>query len=165
MPIREMDWDANAGQKARIYRNLNNGRMSIQVKTGKSWKVVGHVLEAVLQDVQFRVSEAGRQRVIRDQCKNVHAWGQGLLLGPAEPSIYAPVDLAYNPYVNDSFVQRDSDNIITSCKFLVVRDNRVFVSPDAVGAPTNRPALTVLNGGRQNIGHRQPYSKTLAIAA
>jgi hypothetical protein len=150
MPIREMDWTAHIGQRARIYRNLNNGRMSIQIKMGKSWKVVGHVVDAVLQDVQFRVSEAGRQRVIRDGCKNVHAWGEGILLGEIDEEIIAPINLAYNPYRNETFLERGTDHIIESCKFLVVRQNYVFVTPDAIGVGDagHYPPLTLVQGGQ-----------------
>jgi hypothetical protein len=145
-----MDWAAHIGQKARIYRNLNNGRMSIQIKMGKSWKVVGHVVDAVLEDVHFRVSEAGRQRVIRDGCKNVHAWGEGILLGEIDEEIIAPINLAYNPYRNETFLERGTDHIIESCQFLVVRENQVFVTPDAIGVGDagHYPALTLVQGGR-----------------
>lgn len=163
MPIREMDWNAHVGQKARIYRNLNNGRMSIQIKMGKSWKVVGHVLEAVLEDVWFHVSEAGCQRVIRDNCKNVHAWGEGLLLGPTSESIFAPIDLAYNPYLNATFMERSTGHGITSCKYLVVRDNHVFVTPDAVGSSGDRPALIVIAGGQSRT--QRPASSRFSYRA
>jgi hypothetical protein len=146
MPIREMDWNAHTGQKVRIYRNLNNGRMSIQSKSSGSWKVVGHVLNAVLQDMTFYVSESGRQRVIRDGCKNVHAWGEGILLGQIDESVYAPVDLSYNPYVNQSFIERGTEHAIATCKFLAVRENQVFVSPDAIDGSGDRPNLTVITG-------------------
>lgn len=127
-----MDWDIYIGQTARIYRNLNNGRMSIQVKLNRSWKVVGHVTSAVMGDVKFHVGEAGRQRVIRTRHKNVHAWGEGLLLSETDGSIYAPIHLAYNPYLDTSFKQGGTDNSISACSFLVVRSNRVFVTEDAI---------------------------------
>lgn len=165
MPIREMDWEAHLGQTARIYRNLNNGRMSIQIKVGKSWKVVGHVLDAVLEDVKFHISEAGRQRVIRDGCKNVHAWGEGILLGAVDERIFAPVDLAYNPYVNQTFMERGTDHTITGCKFLVVRENQVFVTPDAVGDTGHCPVLTVVHGGRARAISSVPGTRSKAIAA
>jgi hypothetical protein len=57
--------------------------------------VVGHVLDAVLLEVRFHISEAGRQRVICDGCKNVHAWGEGMLVGEFDASIDVPIDLAY----------------------------------------------------------------------
>jgi hypothetical protein len=151
MPIREMDWNAYSGQRARIYRNLNNGRMSIQIKVAGSWKVVGHVTDCILKDVKFHISESSRQRVIREHCKNVHAWGEGGLVGEVDESIHAPVDLAYDPYLNQAFVQRGTDISIAHCKFLVVRVNRVFVTLDAVDGSGNRPNLTVIAGTRSEL--------------
>jgi hypothetical protein len=147
MPIKDLHWATHIHEKVRIYRNLNNGRMSIQAKVRESWKVVGHVQNAILQDVQFRISEAGRQRVIRDGCKNVHAWGEGILLAEFDTSINAAIDLTYNPYLNATFIQRDTDIPIMQCRFLVVRSNRVYVTPDAIGDIGSRPVLTVHRGG------------------
>ena len=162
-----MDWNAHIGQRARIYRNLNNGRMSIQIKAGKSWKVVGHVLDAVLQDVGFHVSEAGRQRVIRDGSKNVHAWGEGILLGETDEAIVAPISLAYNPYQHETFLERGTGHIIESCEFLVVRQNLVWVTPDAIGDTGQPPTLSLVPGGRHRSLNAAPElgKKPRAIAA
>lgn len=152
MPIRPLDWQAAIGQKVRVYRNLNNGtisvqqkvekvkeirkvvngKMTVQLKKYKDWAVTGHVTNCIVRDVNFHISEAGRLRVIKDQSKNVHAWGEGFLVGEFDESIYAPIGLAYNPYTDTSFLQRDTQNPIAACLYLVVRDNWVFCSPDAV---------------------------------
>lgn len=136
MAIREMDWDKYIGCPIRVYRNLNNGRMSLQAKEGKSWKVVGHVENCVLSSVKFKVQESGRQRVLRDRRKNVHAWGEGILLGEFDRSIATPIDLSYDPYHDETFKQRGTENPITACEYLAVRCNRVYVSADAVSQST-----------------------------
>lgn len=146
MTIRDLDWSVHIGQTIRVYRNLNNGRMSLQAKIDKSWKVVGHVTDCVIADVKFKVQDSGRQRVIREKRKNVHAWGEGTLLGQFDETIFAPIDLSYNPYTDETFKQRHTDNAITTCKYLVVRDNRVQVSPDAIGSD---PPLKVITGGKK----------------
>lgn len=146
--IRELDWSAYLGQQTRIYRNLQNGRMSLQAKVGKNWKVVGHVLDCVLEDVKFHVAESTRQRVLSQQRRTVHAWGQGKLIGVADPLIYAPIDLTYNPFISGSFLERGTTNEISHCKFLVVRDNRVLLTPDAVDDERCCPLLRVLWGGK-----------------
>lgn len=58
----------------RIYRNLRNKCWSIQAKVNGRWKVVKRAKQLAGQDCFFKISEAGRQRVIRDGRKNVHAW-------------------------------------------------------------------------------------------
>lgn len=129
---KELDWDSAIAKKIRIYRNLNNGHMSVQQKVDKRWAVVGHVTDCVVRDVRFHISEAGRQRVIREGCKNVHAWGEGILMGQLEPDLYAPILLVYNPYVHTSFIEQGDDSVrIDSCRYLVVRANVVYVSRSA----------------------------------
>ena len=59
-----------------VYRNLGNAakeRYSIR----QGGLVVGHTDEITLTDCEFKVSEAGRQRVLREGRKNVHAYIKG----------------------------------------------------------------------------------------
>jgi len=164
MAIKELDWDLALNQRVRIYRNLNNGRMSLQLKVGKSWKVMGHITDCIISNVIFKVSEAGRLRVIRDGCKNVHAWGEGILISQFDMGIYASIDLGYNPYANSTFVERETENAITRCSFLVVRENQVFCSPDAIGGNATS-LLTVIDGGRSKKGQLHLPNNIRAIAA
>ena len=61
--------------RVQVYRNLNNGLISIQdLSTGL---VLGHASAVDLQEATFIVREAGRQQVIREQRKNVHAFVRG----------------------------------------------------------------------------------------
>ena len=61
--------------KVQVYRNLHNGLISIQdLSTGL---VVGHADAIDLKRADFIVREAGRQRVILEQRKNVHAFVRG----------------------------------------------------------------------------------------
>jgi hypothetical protein len=60
-----------------------------------------------------------------------------------DEQVAAPIDLAYNPYTNDSFVERSSQRVITGCKFLVVRNNQVFVSPDALPVASPRKTTSI----------------------
>lgn len=66
--------------KVRVYKNLHRNRFSIIAMEGPDkGKVVGHAADVLLMDADFRVSEAGRQRVIREGRKNVHAFVEGEL--------------------------------------------------------------------------------------
>jgi len=61
--------------RVQVYRNLNNGLISIQdLSTGL---VLGHASAVDLEEANFIVREAGRQQVIREQRKNVHAFVRG----------------------------------------------------------------------------------------
>lgn len=137
MEIRPLDWEAYIGKKVHIYRNLHNHRMSIrgQVKNknGKlQWRVVGHITEGLIANVEFRLSEKSRQLAIADDERNVHAWGKGILLGWKHQGVDAPIDLQYDFRHNSTFVERDSQHPIYNCTYLLVRDNKVWCSSDAI---------------------------------
>ena len=64
--------------KVQVYRNLHNGLISIQdLSTGL---VLGHADAIDLQGATFIVREAGRQRVIVEKRKNVHAFVRGRVI-------------------------------------------------------------------------------------
>jgi hypothetical protein len=94
--------------RVRVYRNLNKGGLSIQTKTEKGWRVTGYSLYVTLQNCTFKVREGGRQKVIRDGQKNVHAWVEGELIASDEKSFLssqAP-EPYYDPYTMDHFSVR-----------------------------------------------------------
>lgn len=90
------------GMRVRVYYNLHRHTFSIQhYIDGKGWRVRDYADEVSLRDVTFHVSEAGRQRVIREGRKNVHAYVIGTLTD-ALPA--CEVDVTYNPYKYKGFV-------------------------------------------------------------
>ena len=58
------------GKKTYIYWNLHKLTFSIM----QNQKVVGHSNQLYLSDVEFRVRERGRQKVLKDRVENVHAF-------------------------------------------------------------------------------------------
>jgi hypothetical protein len=71
-------------------------------------KVIARMENIVLKDVEPKVSEAGRQRVLRERRKNVHAGLVGTLqprdLDKATQIRYYGDRITYNPYKYSSFV-------------------------------------------------------------
>lgn len=65
----------------RVYRNLHKKCYSIQAKVGASWRVIAHAASVELEGVTFKVSQAGRDRVLRTGAKAVHAYAVGRLVG------------------------------------------------------------------------------------
>jgi hypothetical protein len=71
---------------------------------------MGHCNVICLQDVVFKVSEAGRQRVLREKRKNVHAGVEGVM---CEDGFWTKelndgsVPVTYNPYFMRSFQHKD----------------------------------------------------------
>jgi hypothetical protein len=81
-----------------VYFNLRTGLWSI--RDPRTRRVVDHRAEVHLRDVRFRVSEAGRQRVLRDRRRAVHAWAEGELCDAPAALVGA---VRYNPYRAPTF--------------------------------------------------------------
>ena len=64
--------------KVRVYKNLHKDCYSIQ--DAKSRLVIGYAAKFLLEGVEFKVSEAMRQKVIETGQKNVHAMMEGVLI-------------------------------------------------------------------------------------
>jgi len=65
--------------RVRIYWNLHQGCWSVQ--DAKTRRVIGHASQVLVRECEFTVSKAGRERVLREQKKNVHAFVVGELEG------------------------------------------------------------------------------------
>lgn len=113
------------GQKVKVYKNLHNGLWSI--KDYATGLVLGHVEEVRLTNATFYVSEKGRQRVIKEQSKNVHAFVIGHL---TEIQFYdLDVEVTYNPYKYDSFVTRNGNQPVNeaACVSMVASKSQVLI--------------------------------------
>jgi hypothetical protein len=91
------------GTNVEVYFNLHKKVFSIRDK--KTKKVIAHVNNITLANVSFKVSKAGRLRVLKERRKNVHAVVAGTIIA-YEPLDNAAVRVTYNPYLYDSFVLR-----------------------------------------------------------
>jgi hypothetical protein len=95
-----------------VYWNLHKNVWSVKALEGKDkGRVIHHAQSVMLQNCTFKVSQAGRARVLREQCKNVHAGVVGTLVRyDSEDDVYMPhaVPVTYNPYKYETFVQRDN---------------------------------------------------------
>tara|TARA_R110000868_G_scaffold384_1_gene2920 strand:+ start:265 stop:651 length:387 start_codon:yes stop_codon:yes gene_type:complete len=97
--------------KVYVYFNLHRKCFSIKALEGANkGRVVAHRDDVLLFDATFKVSEAGRQRVLRERKKNVHAgvvgvWdetGTDLITITRVTTVGTPI--TYNPYKYDTFV-------------------------------------------------------------
>jgi hypothetical protein len=96
--------------KVFVYFNLHKRCFSIKALEGADkGRVVAHSDALLLHNATFKVSEAGRQRVIREQCKNVHAGVVGDWNSTEQLAVVGTGKaVTYNPYVYDSFVDRET---------------------------------------------------------
>jgi hypothetical protein len=130
----------------RIYRNL-----SPHLRKQRAWSVMawsggakGRVIDvvdaAVLTDVTFVVNEAGRQRVIRDKAKGVHAFVQGTLTQMYELDTLARdttgtdlvagarARIGYDPYTTPKMVREDCNAPVETAPVAVATPAGVFAT-------------------------------------
>jgi hypothetical protein len=84
-----------------VYWNLHKNCWSLREKA--TGRIVKHMANVVLRNCRFVVQEGGRQRVLRERRKNVHAFVEGVLSRPV-PQDRPWVAVKYNPYRYTSFV-------------------------------------------------------------
>lgn len=113
--------------KVRVYYNLHRKQLSVQSKTPKGWRVWLHANKVTLEDVEFKVSEAGRQRVLREKKKNVHAFVEGNLvldgIGKIEPRVW----VSYNPYREiGKFYEVTTQKTVDKAKFAVIVGRQIL---------------------------------------
>lgn len=111
-------------QKVKAYWNLHKDVWSLVALDGPDkGRVLGHCPRLGLLNAKFVVSESGRQRVIREKKKNVHAFAIGRLLSAPDChlKIQFPVrPLSYNPYKAAHFVVRASGEPIHGTDVLLL---------------------------------------------
>mgnify|MGYP001594450191 CR=1 FL=1 len=140
--VREPVWEKLHGQKVRVYRNLHNGLFSVQHKG----IVVAHVPAVHLNDAHFVVNEAGRQKVLREKKKNVHAFVVGTIDHNVERGVQElPTAVTYNPYGHKPeekgyFVRRHDKAPITKAKSVTLR----LLDTEKDGKPVKVAAMTAL---------------------
>lgn len=117
--------------KVFIYFNLHKKLFSVKALEGKDkGRVVAHVDSAMVYGATFKVSEAGRQRVLREKRKNVHAgvvgewFGGGQLLAGHLARTATPI--TYNPYKYSTFVNKLTEAPVSTMKevAVVIYNNR-----------------------------------------
>ena len=88
--------------RVEVYFNLHKRVFSI--RSCKTGRVIHHAKDVHIVNPKFVVRKGGRQRVLRERKKNVHAFVRGnLTTFKDNPSRLADT-IGYNPYKYDSFV-------------------------------------------------------------
>lgn len=112
--------------RVRVYFNLTRKIWSIQsYKPGKGWRLLTHSTDVILRNAVTKVYESGRQRVIREGKKYVHAYIEGELIG-IYPKSHSDRKLSYNPYKNAHFIWKDDDTEACNVGEVVFNNKGVF---------------------------------------
>jgi hypothetical protein len=118
----------NEIMKVFVYFNLHRKCWSVKALEGpRKGLVIQHCNEIKLRDITFKVSEAGRQRVLAEQRKNVHAGVVGFTTDEIFPA-EAPIMVSYNPYKAGHFYNKETGEAVYSGKAAYLADRKVWVS-------------------------------------
>ena len=105
--------------KVQVYYNLHKKCLSVRRKG----KIIAHRSSIGLTNASFVVQEGGRQRVLREKRKNVHAYITGEWANTSKPGNSFIV--CYNPYKLNSFYKKEggtpikrSDNVYIDGKLI-----------------------------------------------
>lgn len=110
-----------------IYRNLHKDCFSVKYRG----LVIGHYKNLIAEHVEFKVSQVGRENVLREKKKQVHAYvvcksfkaAGSMLEDMTEHFIYKEV--YYNPYKCSQFMVGDKIAHFASTAYLT--RNKVFI--------------------------------------
>lgn len=109
--------------KVSVYRNLKSGKWSVVV--GR--RVADQARWLYVQDARFVVQPGGRERVVREQKKYVHAFVRGDRAGWRD----MPEDVirvTYNPYAAPTFVRLDTGApVVGAARVWLYEGGKVFV--------------------------------------
>lgn len=123
--------------RVEVYYNLHEKCLSVR-HTSRGAKV-RHASAIIINDVRLAVQPAGREKVIREKKKNVHAYLRGEPVYIREVEFTDDGDLTdnnmwrhgyrpitYNPYKYESFVYADTGEPIYEAKQLVVIGKNIY---------------------------------------
>lgn len=123
-----MDNNNINGLKVFVYFNLHRRCWSVKALEGENrGRVVAHLDRVQLRDCVFKVSEAGRQRVLREKRKNVHAGVVGRIDQEAR-HWWGVYEVTYNPYRFSNFVAKRTSTPVGSAGKVIMQDKRVWVA-------------------------------------
>lgn len=117
-------------ERVAVYRNLNRKGVVWSVKSMKTGLVVDRVGFIMLDQGELKVSEKGRQRVLKEKRKNVHATARGFPMD--YPSRWVTKDrgwvrVEYNPYKYSSFVYSSNKKPVTKIKRIALTQTGCYV--------------------------------------
>lgn len=112
--------------KVFVYRNLHKQCFSVKALDGPmKGKVVARLNKLVLTHCEFKVSKAGRKRVLEKKQKNVHAGVVGLWTKLETFDLNQEV--TYNPYKFDQFYFKETEQPIEMAKTVLFDYPKVYV--------------------------------------
>ena len=113
--------------RVEVYFNLHKRVFS--VRSAKSGRVILHTKNVHINNPQFVVREGGRQRVLRERKKNVHAFVRGDATFFDDEKCPTLDNIGYNPFKYDSFVKMPDETPVRNAQ-------RAYMQVSDGGIPT-----------------------------
>lgn len=110
------------GLPVQVYKNLHLNCWSIRHKN----KIIAHTETLELADCVCHVGQSGRERVLQQKQKNVHAWIRGTLLSFHPMLDDSFKEITYSPYFHKSFIWSDSKFPITLSEHIIFTLTKVW---------------------------------------
>ena len=109
------------GIKVKVYFNLHKNLFSVCSGQGDNYgKLLFHSDNLILDDVRFSVGQKGRDRVLKEKKKNVHAFCYGTLKQKQFDELFYVEAISYNPYKAKHFYYVNSSQQIKSTDYLIM---------------------------------------------
>ena len=103
-------------QRVEVYRNLHKNCYSVRALTGKNkGRVIDYVQSITLKDAKFVVQPAGRDRVLREKRKNVHAFVRGHI---TDEPFKNGTPVKYDPYLTDAFIFKHYNGTVKEAQWV-----------------------------------------------
>lgn len=122
-----------AGEAAPVWVAFHFYRKCFSIRSGSSRKVVGYTDSILLREVVFQVNRSGRERVLRERMKNVHAFVAGIPMDSAaelaDQARRQWPEACYSPYLTDSFVDKLTGERITEAAYAWCEAGKVYYKP------------------------------------
>lgn len=114
-------------RKVFAYRNLHKDCWSVR----QDGLVKAHCHELTLWSCAFQVNRKGRERVLREKKKNLHAGVLGYISESTWDSYPEELlhEVTYNPYKHESFVMKDTGKSRYWANQVRFRSNKVLTTP------------------------------------
>ena len=121
-----------------VYKNLHKDTWSIRNRA--TGLVVSHSDHVWVEEARFVVQKGGRDRVLREQRKNVHAFVRGVLVEefPTVTQFDSPCDIQvkYNPYKADHFYEVETGKEVIEAPIVSLDDRGAWIQKNgSTGQP------------------------------
>ncbi|MED3976073.1 hypothetical protein P4639_22005 [Priestia megaterium] len=119
-------------QRVSTFWNLHQDVFSMQATIVDGEKrrtlVVAHCNEIILQNVSFVVRKAGRERVLKERQKNIHAFVKGEFMGESTGiiDVSGMREAYYNPFKQDCFTDKETGEKLIGAELAILKDKKVY---------------------------------------